>query len=101
MMMCEWEIGVLLDTYAETDKSEEMQTLYARAIELTVKDNCGLTMPIDLAIDWVSRGSITDYDGFGRLLDEDGEEIGEMECDVTFLQKAKENNACYVAWYNK
>mgnify|MGYP003310391129 CR=1 FL=1 len=40
--MCEWEIGVLLDTYAETDKSEDMKTLYARAIELTVKDNMAI-----------------------------------------------------------
>lgn len=110
-----WEIGVLMNSYAEkikpleTEKydyekerqKEALEELYAQAIELTVKDDCGLIIPIDECIDWVSDGSIIDYDGHGYLLDENGKEIGGMHCDVSFLQKAKENGACFVAWYNK
>ena len=110
-----WEIGVLMNAYAEkikpleTDKfnyekheqKESLEEIYAQAIELTVKDDCGLIMPIDECIDWVSRGSINDFDGFGDLLDENGEEMGGMRCDASFLQKAKEGGAVFVAWYNK
>ena len=60
-----------------------------------------MIMPIDMCFDWVKSKSITDYDGVGDLLDKDGKEIGDMCCDASFLQKAKENGACFVAWYNK
>ena len=110
-----WEIGVLMDTYAEEieplksekydfekeEQKEKIEKLYAQAIELTAKKGYGLTMPIDMAIGWVKRGSIIDFDGIGYLVDKNGKEFKEMECDVSFLQRAKENGACFVAWYNK
>lgn len=110
-----WEIGVLLDScndvlkqvkseeydFEKEKQKEAIKTLYEQAIELTVKDNCGLIMPIDLAISWVEGKCIIDYDGIGYLLDENGEQIGDMYCSVQFLYKAKENGAVFVAWYNK
>ena len=110
-----WEIGVLMDDYAARVKSlgiekydaekyrlkDELEDLYAQAIELNCKNGYGLIMPIDMCIEWVARGSIIDYDGTGYLLDKDGERIGGMRCNVSFLQKAKEKDACFVAWYNK
>lgn len=110
-----WEIGVLINTYAEKIKpfesekydyekyrqKEALEEIYAQAIELNCKNGYGLIMPIDTAIDWVNGGSINDYDGMGDLLDKDGKKIGGMCCNVSFLQKAKENGACFVAWYNK
>ena len=104
-----WEVGVLMNSFAKKielhkgnyDEKEALEELYAQAIELTVKDNCGLIMPIDECIDWVSSGSINDFDGSGDLLDENGKEIGDMCCNVAFLEKAKENGAVFVAWYNK
>lgn len=103
-----WEIGVLMNAYADKVRhldtyreKEALEELYAQAIELTLKDDCGITMPIDECIDWVKTGFIIDYDGHGYLLDKDGEEIDYMCCDTSFLEKAKENGACFVAWYNK
>ena len=110
-----WEIGVLMNTYAEKikpleidkfdyekhEQKEALEELYAQAIELTVKDDCGLIMPIDDCIDCVKEGSIIDYDGHGYLLDKDGEKIGGMCCNASFLQKSKEKGAVFVAWYNK
>lgn len=110
-----WEIGVLLDSYNDVlkplkseeydfekeEQKEAIEKLYAQAIELTVKDNCGLIMPIDLAICWVKGRYIIDYDGIGYLLDKNGRQIGDMYCDVPLLNKAKENGAVFVAWYNK
>jgi hypothetical protein len=110
-----WEIGVLINSYAEkikpleTEKydyekerqKEALEELYAQAIELTVKDDCGLIIPIDECIAWVKSGSIVDYDGHGYLLDKDGKRCGGMCCSVSVLQLAKENGAHFVAWYNK
>lgn len=105
-----WEIGVLMaQCRDELDKLEpndwnnieKIEDLYAQAIELTVKDDCGLIMPIDMCIDWVNCNSINDFDGSGDLLDKNGEVIGCMHCNTYFLKKAKEDGACFVAWYNK
>lgn len=110
-----WEIGVLLDYYADKRKpleteefdyekyeqKEALQKLYAKAIELTCKKGCGFKMPIDDFITDVEGGTFIDYDGIGYLLDKDGEEIGGMHCNVSFLKKAKENGACFIDWYNK
>lgn len=110
-----WEIGVLMNTYLkkikpfESDKydydkerqKEALEELYAQAIELTCKNGYGLIMPIDMAIDWVTSGSITDYDGCGYLLDKNGEEIDNMWCNVSSLRRAQEKGASFVAWYNK
>ena len=110
-----WEIGVLMNDYADRRKSletekfdyekyqqkEALKILYAQAIELNCKNSYGLIMPIDMCIDWVTQESIIDYDGTGYLLDKDGERIGGMRCSVSFLKKAKEKGACFVAWYNK
>jgi hypothetical protein len=109
-----WEIGVLLNEYADKRKSletdsfdwekyeqqEALEELYAQAIELTCKKGYGLVMPIDDFIKSVCSGGINDYDGTGDLLDKDGEEIDEVCCGMLFLQNAKENGACFVAWYN-
>lgn len=110
-----WEIGALMNDYAERIKSleaekfnhdkyeqkETLKTLYAQAIELNCKKDYGLIMPMDMCITWVAQGAISDYDGIGRLLDKDGEVICDMRCSVSFLKKAKEKGACFVAWYNK
>lgn len=110
-----WDIGVLINAYADSikpfetkefdyekyEQKEALKKLYAQAIELTCKENCGLIMPIDMCIKWVADTSIVDYDGHGYLLDKNGERIGSMRCNVSFLQKAKEGEAVFVAWYNK
>lgn len=103
-----WEIGVLMNAYAENKKQlasysekETLKELYAQAIELTVKNGFGIILPIDKCINWVSDKSIIDYDGHGYLLDKDGEKIDSMCCDVEFLKRAKDDGAQFVAWYNK
>lgn len=110
-----WEIGALMNDYSNRIKpletkefdyekykqKEALEELYAQAIELNCKKGYGLIAPIDMCIDMVTNESITDYDGIGELLNKDGEIIGAMRCDVSFLKRAKENGAYFVAWYNK
>lgn len=103
----EWEIGVIINSYADRVKDieydrDEIEATYVKAILLNVeKYGYGLVLPIDDFIECVRSGGITDYDGIGDLLDENGEEIGDVRCNVDFLQKEKTNNARYVAWFNK
>lgn len=109
-MDLKWEIGVLLNFYANNvkdvdkydyDKREKIKTLYAQAILLNVEHGYGLYLPIDDFIDWVDEGYLLDYDGFGKLLDANGKEIGNSKCKVSFLKQAKKLGAVYVAWFNK
>lgn len=108
-----WKIGALMNAYHQKleelgsdiiislQQEEELEETYAKAIELTCKKGFEFIMPIDMAITWVEGFLITDYDGSGELLDENGEGIDGMWCDVDFLKKAKEKGACFVAWCNK
>ena len=112
--MSNWEVEVLLGTYVDEIKPyeteeydyeknkiiEEITELYVEAIIRTVENRCGIIMPIDMAIDWVSRGSIIDYDGHGFLITDEGEKEY-IECSVSFLEEAKEKGVKFVSWYNK
>ena len=105
-----WEIGVLLNCYAEkinqVDKhdfceQDRLKELYSQAIILNVKYGYGLFYPIDDFIEDVTSGGIVDYDGIGYLLDSNGDKIGPSRCNVKFLEDAKSNGTVYVAWFNK
>ena len=109
-MDIKWELGVLLDCYTsrikdvdkhDYDKKEKIKNLYAQAILLNVEHGYGLFFPIDDFIKRVDDGYFIDYDGFGKLLDANGKEIGYSKCNVPFLKKSKTNGAIYVAWFNK
>ena len=82
-------------------KRKELLEIYAKAIELTCKNNSGLIMPISMCINWIEDEFITDYDGFGYLLNEKGERVDKMCCNKYFLQKAERHKAVFVHWYNK
>ena len=109
-MDLKWEIGVLLDCYAERssrlydysyEERRNLKDLYAQAIILNIKHGYGLFYPIDDFIDDVNGGGYIDYDGTAVLLDADGNRIKYGCCDVRFLEDAKAEGAVYVAWFNK
>ena len=110
MFDIKWELGVLLDCYADRaakldehdfDGERKLKDLYAQAIILNVKRGYGLFCPIDDFIEDVRGGSYTDYDGCGDLLDYSGDNLGCVRCNVKYLENAKANGAVYVAWFNK
>ena len=105
-----WEIGVLINSYTDEKNQtnsndwyvlEALEDVYSKAIELTCRENCGLIMPMDMAIEWVDSGFIVDYDGMGYALDSDGNRIKAICCDVDFLEECKKDGAVFMAWYNK
>ena len=109
-MDLKWELGVLLDCYAEKVKDvdeydfrkrEKLKDIYTQAIILNTNRGYGLYYPIDDFIDDVSCGGIIDYDGIGYLLNADGNELGYVRCNLDFLEKAKMDGTVYVAWFNK
>lgn len=109
-MDIKWEIGVLLNCYAEKaaklnehdfDGQRNLKNLYAQAIILNIKKGYGIFYPIDDFIEDVRGGFYTDYDGCGDLLDADGNELGYVRCNVKYLEAAKAMGTVYVAWFNK
>lgn len=109
-MDLKWELGVLLECYSDKARKldkyafremEQLKELYAQAILLNIKHGYGLFFPIDDFIDEVRGGGINNYDGFGELLDAEGNKLGYSRCNVKFLEDAKSNGAVYVAWFNK
>ena len=105
-----WEIGVLLQNYeeraAKLDKNDsegrnKLLTLYAKAMILNVQKGYGIFYPIDDFIEDVRGGFYTAYDGCGDLLDADGNELGYVRCNVSYLEAAKATGTVYVAWFNK
>ncbi len=109
-MDVKWELGVLMDHYAERttklDKYDfegqrKLKDLYAQAIILNVKKGYGIVYPIDDFIKAVRGSCYTDYDGGGDLLNADGNTLGNVRCNVKYLKSAKSVGAVYVAWYNK
>ena len=110
-----WEIETIMNFYVDNilknrsiknimeriTKDDYIGEVCSQAIELTCRENCGLIMPIDMAIEWVDGGSIVDYDGMGYALDGDGNRIKAICCDVDFLEECKKDGAVFMAWYNK
>lgn len=110
MFRTTWEIEVLINSYAEEKKKinesdwraeEALSDIYARAIELTAREKCGLYMPVNMFIKWVEDGSVVDYDGSAYAYDTDGNRIGVTCCDVEHVNEMIGKGAVFVAWYNK
>ena len=110
MFRTTWEIEVLINSYAEEKKKinesdwraeEALSDIYARAIELTAREQCGLYMPVNMFIEWVEDGNIIDYDGSAYACDSNGNRIGSTHCNVKHINSMIEKGAIFVAWYNK
>lgn len=88
-------------TKAEYDSVYDLATDAAHAIQLTVKHDLGMVMPLPMALQWVTQEYITDYDGTGYFLDENGDRLTGMCCSKAALKRAQKNGACFVEWFNK
>ena len=106
----EWAVGTLLRCYANRvnelgewnfRKKDELNELYSKAIIMNVQYGYGDFYPIDDFMDDVEGGGIMNYDGIGYLLDANGNEIDQVDCNLEFLEDAKANGAVYVSWFNK
>lgn len=95
-----WEFGVTLGHFADS-KDDAKEDLYAKALVLNAQNGYGLYYVIDDFIDSVKRGCFIDYDGIGRALDYDGNELDTISCNVKALEQLKQNGAVFVAWFNK
>lgn len=75
---------------------------YAHMINLWGHTGYGDIMPFYDFVQCVECGYISDYDGCGEFIHNDtGDGLGDVECDVEWLNKNKPENSDYVMWYNK
>ena len=108
--MKDWHILSLMRSYNRRYKEttsyeahEYLDHIYPTAIRLQIKmDGCGDICTINDFCDAVNSGCITDYDGYGRFISDDGGTLSEehIRCDTSWIIKNKgEYN--FIIWYNK
>ena len=106
-----WEIMQIISSYNKTikefdglsDKEEEvLEELYAQAIRIQCKEECGHIMVLEDFIEDVANGCFIDYDGHGYFLDFNGNRHEPLRCDVEFLEKySDKGDYPFVLWFNK
>lgn len=109
----DWEIGALLKGFCcevkkrtpssgflGLDSMDDLVEEYSARMKLLFKLGCGGLFSFDEFINDVNVGSIDDYDGIGYIVDEDGNNLGQVNCSVNWLKSHKKDNH-YIVWYNK
>ena len=56
---------------------------------------------IDDFIEDVEEGYFIDYDGSGCWVDDAGNRLGHIRCDVKWLRENQPADAKFIAWFNK
>ena len=102
-----WELSCLASAWEEEKEEnnfikdeDNINNLYARAICLQVKEDCGFIMPSHMFYKWVKCGSLTDYDGYGYFLNWEGYEQEYIQCRTSWLEDKIEQYP-FVIWFNK
>ena len=79
---------------------EEIQKIYARALQITCANDYGLVFTIADFIDNVKEGYFTSYDGSGVFLDWEGNRHEWVRCDTKWLKENKKDYP-FIRWFNK
>lgn len=106
-----WHIKRLLESYyarrkalffsnAGWDKEQEIDEIYAKAMQLQCKKSFGGIYYLEDFIEEVYGWGVCDYDGSGWFINDDGEQIEGIICDVNWLNKHSGEYE-YIVWYNK
>lgn len=85
----------------ERDDSKDPYIMAANAMLIVIKKGFGDCFAIDDFIKNVECGGFIDYDGSGRWVDKEGNDLGYIRCDVEWLKQNKPENAEFIMWYNK
>lgn len=80
--------------------NENVDRLYARAIQLQTQNSYCFVMPSHMFYRWVENGSLVDYDGSGVFLDWEGNRQGHIRCNEKWLEERIEKFP-FVMWFNK
>lgn len=103
-----WEIMHIINNFNKRTEGmkkfgkefEEIQKIYARALQITCANDYGLVLAIDDFIDDVADGYFMDYDGSGVFLDWEGNRQEWIRCDTKWLKENKKDYP-FVRWFNK
>lgn len=109
----DWEIGMLLkrfclDVKKKTPSSgflslglmDDLVEEYSTRMKLLFKLGDGSLFSFDEFINNVNVGCFDDDDGIGYIVDEEGNNLGQINCSVNWLKSHKKDNH-YIVWYNK
>ena len=97
-----WVLERFCDTHFSKDDVYDVELLdLANAILILAHIGFGDIYFIEDFIDDVRHGGITNYDGIGDWVDDEGNSLGQINCNVKWLEKNKPENAKFIMWYNK
>ncbi len=95
----EWEHASISERMKNEDKNPYL--LAANAALITANHGFGDCFSIDDFIKMVEEGYLIDYDGIGRWVDFQGNELGKIHCDANWLKDNIPEEAKFVMWFNK
>ena len=95
----EWEN---LDIHGKIN-NEDKNPYYkiANAALIVANKGFGDCYDINDFINQVKEKFFTNYDGTGRFVDKDGNDLGTINCDANWLCKHIPDDAAFIMWYNK
>lgn len=109
----DWEIGTLLKSFCRKVKEktpsngfislslmDDLVEEYSIRMKLLFKIGDGSIFSFDEFISGVKSGGLDDYDGIGYIVDKDGNNLGQVNCSISWLKSHKKDNH-YIVWYNK
>lgn len=101
-----WELCCLAMSWmSDRDDSvladnDNVDKLYARAIQLQAQNKYCFVMPSYMFYRWVEDGALINYDGSGVFLDWEGNRQGYVDCNTEWL-KDRIKKFPFVMWFNK
>lgn len=73
----------------------------AQAVYILNKIGYGDCYYVDDFIERVEEGCFIEYDGIGSFVDDEGNKLSRIICDVKWLKENKPENCHFIMWYNK
>ena len=83
------------------DSKEDPYELVANAALIVARIGYGECFCISDIIEAVREGFFIGADGIGDWVDKEGNHLGEIYCNVKWLEENKPENAAFIMWYNK
>lgn len=96
------DIGWTLANFIpELYDNEKLRYQAANAALIVAKIGFGDCYLISDFIEQVKDLSLMDYDGQGEWVDNQGDSLGSIRCDVKWLEENQPDSAAFIMWYNK
>lgn len=90
------------DNINHYDEEDKLAEEFAHKINIWMNYGYGDIYSFDEFLEFVKDGSFIDYDGTGYfVLNDTGDRLNQIGCNVDWLNKHKPENSDYIMWFNR